>query len=174
MPDHDFESFVQSAGARLLRFAVLVSGDRSKAEDLVQDALVKVYPRWNRIRDNAPEAYVRRTIINQMASWWRSPWVARRAPEMPDPPVKRDAMGESDERARILAALRRLPTRMRTVVVMRYWLGYSEMETARELGCSPGTVKSQASRGLERLRGLLTDAPRPAETCATSPSRESA
>lgn len=160
MSDGDFTAFASASGPRLLRFGVLLCGDRAQAEDLTQEALARVYVRWSRLRGDNPEAYARRTMINAQASWWRSPWSARRVAVVPDL-AGPDAYASADDREMVLAALRTLPARMRAVVVLRYWLGLSEQETAAELGVSAGSVKSQASRGLARLRDLLTSRSHP-------------
>lgn len=154
----DFEDFVRGSGRRLLRFAILMCGDPSHAEDVLQAVLEQTYPRWNRLRDGDPERYVRRAIANRVISRWRSPWVRRRVAEVPERAAPGDEMARADDRALLLRALRSLPPRMRAVVVMRYWVGWSEKETAEALGCSVGAVKSQSSRGLNRLRDLLSGA----------------
>ncbi|MFI7124399.1 SigE family RNA polymerase sigma factor [Nonomuraea sp. NPDC050153] len=153
--EDEFRTFVAASGPRLLKFAVLVCGDRDGAEDLLQDGLEKVWLRWSRLRDQEPEAYVRRTMLNRATSWWRSPWVRRRSPDDLEARAGADEFGRSDDREMVLAALRRLPPRMRAVIVLRFWLGYTESETAAHLGGSVGSVKSQASRGLQRLRADL-------------------
>lgn len=155
MSAQDFEDFVR--GQRLLRFAVLMCGDPAEAEDVLQHVLERTYLRWNRVRVGDPEAYVRRAIANRVISRWRSPWFRRRVAEMPDRAVTVDEMRRIDDRAVLLAALRSLPPRMRAVIVMRHWVGWSERETAHALGCSIGSVKSQSSRGLERLRRDLSN-----------------
>ncbi|WP_019869915.1 SigE family RNA polymerase sigma factor [Salinispora oceanensis] len=154
----DFEDFVHGSGQRLLRFAILMCGDPSDAEDLLQTVLEQTYPRWSRLRDGDPERYVRRAIANRVISQWRSPWIRRRVAEVPETATLGDEMARADDRALLLRALRSLPPRMRAVVVMRYWAGWSEKETAAALGCSVGAVKSQSSRGLDRLRDLLSGA----------------
>ncbi|MET7668794.1 SigE family RNA polymerase sigma factor [Micromonospora luteifusca] len=148
----DFGTFVSTSGPRLLRFAVLITGQRADAEDLLQEVLLQAYPRWRVVRERQPEAYLRRAMTNRLISRWRSPWSRRRAAELPDDLAQPDELGRVDDRELLLDALRQLPPRMRAVVVLRYWLGCTEAETAAELGCSAGSVKSQASRGLHRLR----------------------
>ncbi|MDP9816388.1 SigE family RNA polymerase sigma factor [Spirilliplanes yamanashiensis] len=155
MSGDDFTAFVAHSGPRLLRYAVLLCGDRGEAEDLLQETLIRVYPRWHRLREQQPEAYVRRALTNRAVSRWRSPWHRRRVDGVPERPVPGDELGRADDRQVLLAALRSLPDRMRAVVVLRYWLGCTEQEAAAELGCSVGSVKSQASRGLARLRATV-------------------
>ncbi|MEU8821412.1 SigE family RNA polymerase sigma factor [Actinoplanes sp. NPDC048796] len=156
MDDGDFTTFAAVSGPRLLRFGVLLCGSPAQAEDLAQEALTRVYLRWDRLRRENPEAYARRTMVNLQTSWWRSPWSARRDPVVPDR-AGADQYAGADDRQVVLSALATLPARMRAVVVLRYWLGFSEQGTAAELGVSVGAVKSRGSRGLARLRDQLTD-----------------
>jgi RNA polymerase sigma-70 factor (sigma-E family) len=144
--------FVEVRYADLLRTAYLLTGSPDAAEDLVQACLLRAMPRWEQIAD--PMAYLRRAMVNDRVSRWRR---LRRELLRPDPPdvVVPDATTPVAERAVVLAALRRLPVRMRAVLVLRYWEDLSEAETAKLLGCSVGAVKSQASRGLDRLRSVL-------------------
>ncbi|MGW0809225.1 SigE family RNA polymerase sigma factor [Nonomuraea sp. NPDC002799] len=153
--EDEFKAFVAASGPRLLKFAVLVCGDRGDAEDLLQDGLEQVWLRWSRLREQEPEAYARRTMLNRATTWWRSPWSRRRSRDDVELRAGTDEFGRSDDRDVVLAALRRLPPRMRAVIVLRYWLGYTESEAAAHLGGSVGSVKSQASRGLQRLRADL-------------------
>jgi RNA polymerase sigma-70 factor (sigma-E family) len=144
--------FVQNRYTELLRTAFLLTGSSHEAEDLVQSALLRVMRRWERIDDPLP--YVRRAILNLYLNSLRG-----RARELvtgllPEQPV-RDAADQVAQRSTLWPALRALPRRARAVIVLRYWLDLSEAETARLLGCSVGTVKSTASRGLGRLRDTL-------------------
>jgi len=153
--EDDFRSFVERQWGPLLRTAYLLTGDRGHAEDLVQAALEKTHRRWGRVsRMEAPVAYVRRAMVNTATSWRRR----RRVSEVPllgaDGPAA-DPYGQVEQRQQVLAALRELPPRMRAVLVLRYFGDLSEAEVADALGCSTGTVKSQASRGLDRLRTRL-------------------
>ncbi|MFF5078714.1 SigE family RNA polymerase sigma factor [Actinoplanes sp. NPDC000266] len=156
----EFRAFVEREWGPLLRTAYLLTGDRGHAEDLVQSALEKTHRRWGRVsRMEAPLAYVRKAMVNTAVSWRRR----RRVSEVPlllsDAPA-RDPYGPLDQRHEVITALRGLPPRMRAVLVLRYFADLSEAETAATLGCSVGSVKSQASRGLERLRAEF----RPATT----------
>jgi RNA polymerase sigma-70 factor (sigma-E family) len=152
----DFREFVERQWAPLLRTAYLLTGDRGHAEDLVQAALEKTHRRWDRVSMmEAPVAYVRKAMVNTATSWRRR----RRFSEVPlvagDGPLD-DPYGGIDQRQQVLAALRRLPPRMRAVLVLRYFEDLSEADIADALGCSVGSVKSQASRGLQRLRSEMT------------------
>ena len=160
----DFDEFVAARGRALLRTAnLLAGGSWADAEDIVQTALEKAMRHWRRVAGSGdPEAYVRRIVVNLVINrsrrWrvLRETYVAR----PPDTPV-RSATDAIDDREILLAELDRLPARQRAVLVLRYWEDLSEAETARVLGCSAGTVKSQASRGLarirEHMRGTVTD-----------------
>jgi RNA polymerase sigma-70 factor (sigma-E family) len=146
--------FVEVRYVDLVRTAYLLTGSPDAAEDLVQNCLLKAMPRWESITD--PMGYLRRAMVNDRVSRWRR---LRRELLRADPPdvVVPDATVPVAERAAVLAALRGLPVRMRAVLVLRFWEDLSEAATADVLGCSVGTVKSQTSRGLARLRSVLTD-----------------
>ena len=154
--DEDFRAFVERQWAPLTRTAYLLTGDRGTAEDLVQAALEKTHRKWGRVAAMAaPEAYVRRTMVNTAISWRRR----RRVSEVPllahDSFASADEYQRVEQRQQVVAALRKLPPKMRAVLVLRYFEDLSEADVAGTLGCSVGTVKSQASRGLDRLRGHL-------------------
>jgi RNA polymerase sigma-70 factor (sigma-E family) len=149
---HDLREFVRSRYTDLLRTAFLLTGSSHEAEDLVQGALLRVMRHWDGIDDPLP--YVRRTIVNLYLNGLR-----RRTRELvtgllPERAV-RDSTDRVAERSTLWPALRALPPRTRAVIVLRYWMDMSEWETAGVLGCSVGSVKSMASRGLARLRELL-------------------
>jgi RNA polymerase sigma-70 factor (sigma-E family) len=151
-----FDEFVAARGTALLRTATLVCGaTRHDAEDLVQHALEKVYRHWRRIRHDNPEAYARRVVVNAAISRERRRRVVREI-TFARPPDTPAASPDLDLRDTLIGELRRLPPRMRAVLVLRYWEDHSEASTAAMLGCSAGTVKSQAARGLARIRAHLT------------------
>jgi RNA polymerase sigma-70 factor (sigma-E family) len=149
----EFTAFVAERGQVLLRIAYALTGDRRAAEDLVQGALAKAYARWPRIHGDA-EAYVRRIIYNDRASGWRRSANGREVSmaEVPDRPGREDDVAE---RLALRAALLSLPARQRAVLVLRYLEDRTVEETAEVLGCRPGTVASQASRALGKLRGKI-------------------
>jgi RNA polymerase sigma-70 factor (sigma-E family) len=161
----DFDEFVAGNLEQLLRTAYLITWDAGEAEDLVQECLLKVARRWPRVRGmGQPRAYARRILVNLAldAAGGR----VRRRGELDGPPVVaeepgRDLLAGLETRAELLDALARLSARQRAVLVLRYFNDLTEAETAEVLGCSPGTVKSSASRGLARLREVLTPIPNP-------------
>jgi RNA polymerase sigma-70 factor (sigma-E family) len=152
--DEDFRAFMHGRWQAMVRLAYALTGDRGHAEDLAQTAFARAYASWRRVsRAGNPEAYVRRIVINENRNRFRKLRVAEHLTDrVPDPGALADAVGEHDDRPALLAALAALGPRQRAVVVLRYWLDMTEAETAVALGCSVGTVKSQASRALERLR----------------------
>ncbi|MGW1724403.1 SigE family RNA polymerase sigma factor [Streptomyces sp. NPDC002306] len=150
-----YEEFVRARWSRLVRTAYLLTGDVHHAEDLTQTALAKAYRSWWRVsRSDNPEAYVRRMLVTCNSDRFRKRRVGEALTSAPPERAGRDeAVRRVDERGALLAALAELPPRQRAVVVMRYWEDLSEAEVADVLGCSPGTVKSQASKALAKLRG---------------------
>jgi len=157
-----FEDFVRARSDSLLRTALLLTGQRrAEAEDLLQLALERAYRHWPKIcGSEGPERYVRRILASASTDRWRR--LARR-PEHAMPagggPVVPDRTGEIADRDYLLRALAALPPRQRAVLVLRYFDDLSEVETADMLGCSLGTVKSQAARGLARLRAAAGPVP---------------
>lgn len=161
----DFESFAAARWPRLLRTAYLLTGDHHEAEDLVQVTLAKLFPAWPRVRGlDEPDAYVRRALVNNNLSRFRKRRVVQLlTPRLPER-AQEGGAARTEERSLLLEALGTLPPRQRAVVVLRYWEDLSEQQAADVLGCSPGNVKSQASRGLRKLRdhpALAEFQPRP-------------
>ena len=156
--DHEFAAFVLSAQRRLRRVAYLVCGDWHRAEDIVQTAMAQVYARWDRIRrEDGPEGYAHRAVVNAAIDERRRPWRRERTtdvlPERATPPED-DGITPA-----VVEALATLPRRQRAVVVLRYVEDLDVEQTAALLGISPGTVKSQASKGLASLRAHLNGVP---------------
>lgn len=149
-----FHSFVAARWIHLVRTAYLLTGDPHDAEDVTQAALAKAYRSWRRVaRMDSPEAYVRRMLVTCNSDRFRKRRVSERLTDsVPDRSVSDSAVAWADERSVLMEALAQLPDRQRAVVVMRYWEDLSEAETADVLGCSQGTVKSQASKALVKLR----------------------
>jgi RNA polymerase sigma-70 factor (sigma-E family) len=149
-----FTDFVSAEQAALLRLAVLLTGDRGRAEDLVQTALMACYRHWPRIaRQGTPSAYVRRAMVTTQISWRRR--LSSTEQVMDDLPEQAAPFAEADEEEELRDALLDLPPRMRAAVVLRYFEDLSEKRTAELMGCSPSTVNTQTARGLERLRASL-------------------
>lgn len=155
--DADFTAYVAARRGHLRRTAFLLCGDWHQAEDLVQTALAKLYVAWPRVRrDGSPEAYVRKILVRAHVDETRRPW--RRERSSPQLPESATTAGlPVEERDALLTALAALPAGQRGVVVLRHWVGLSVAETAADLGCSIGTVKSQTARAVARLREALTD-----------------
>ncbi|WP_392543467.1 SigE family RNA polymerase sigma factor [Oryzobacter telluris] len=161
-----FDAYVRERWAPLLRTAVLLTGDRHAAEDLVQETLVRAAQHWRRVDPATADAYVRRILYTRSVDAWR--W--RR--HQPDPaghpghddrpdddarPGHDDGTRAADDRITLAAALARLTPRQRAVLVLRFYDDRTEVEAARLLGCSVNTVKSQTRHALERLRTLAPE-----------------
>jgi RNA polymerase sigma-70 factor (sigma-E family) len=154
-----FSEFVAARQQALLRTAYLLTSDLHSAEDLVQISLAKAYLAWDRMRDpRAVEAYVRKIMVNEHTSWWRRAWRRneRSTDTLPESPATDDPAG-FESRDAMWELVQTLPPKQRAAVVLRYYEDLSEAETARVLGCSIGTVKSQTSRALGALRGRLAE-----------------
>jgi len=147
-------AFVESAWQRHLRLALLLTGDRWQAEELLQDSLVRIYERWRKLAQHDDlHAYLRRALANNHTSMWRR---RRRESLVADVPDRAAAAG-SEADVEVKRALMALPARQRAVVVLRLYEDLSERQTAEALGCSVGTVKSQYARALEKLRHLVRE-----------------
>ncbi|MGC4936921.1 SigE family RNA polymerase sigma factor [Kribbella sp. DT2] len=161
--DEDFTAFVHARSARLLHFAWMLCGDKGQAEDLVQTALEKAYPHWDRARAGDPYAYVRRAVANHHVSWlrrrmWREQPVGGSTELDQSTRVGApDGAGAMVESLAITSALAVLTPRERAVVVLRYLEDLSEKETAAVLGLAVGTVKSVTYRALRKLRTTSLD-----------------
>lgn len=151
--DADFTAFVRERGPALVRIAYTMTGDQQSAEDLVQAALAKAYTRWSRISGDA-EPYLRRIIYNDRVSGWRR---RREFPvaELPETAAGRAHDHDTTLRLALRQALLSLPPRQRAVLVLRYLEDRSVEETADVLGCRPGTVASQSTRALRKLKELV-------------------
>ncbi len=152
-----FDQFVAARYAALLRSATLLSGNHHDGEDLVQAALLKAVGVWARIADE-PEPYVRRIMVNENISRWRRH--RGRTSVVADPTSGGDSAAPADppeDRLDLATALAALAPRQRTVVVLRYFEDLTERQTARLMGTSVGTVKSQTRDALARLRRLVPD-----------------
>lgn len=147
-----FDEFVRREQAGLVRYAALLAGSRQQGEDLVQDVLVRVLPRWDRL-STAPGgrlAYVRRAVTNEHVSWRRR-WSTRHIryqDSVPDVP----AVTEPQPDDVLWRRLQRLPAQQRAALVLRYYEGLPDAEIGELLGCRPTTVRAHVSRGLAQLR----------------------
>lgn len=158
-PGPTFEEYVAARGDWLHATAWLLTGDHQRAEDLVQTALGKTWPRWSRIAvsgEGSYDAYVRKVMMNTYITWWHRRWTKEYPAEtLPDVDETRPGTDDADDVARrhdVATALAVLPRGQRAVVVLRYFHDLTEAQTAEALGCSIGTVKSQSSRALATLR----------------------
>lgn len=165
----DFAQFIRAREQSLQRTAWLLTGDWGLAEDLVQTALARSWPRWDRInRRDDPEVYVRRVMVNTWSTWSRRRWRTERA--SPEAEVTQAAAGqraagrnavggdvasEVVTRMALRDALTTLSSRQRAVLVLRVYDDLPEAQVAQILNCSVGTVKSTQSRALARLRAEL-------------------
>jgi RNA polymerase sigma-70 factor (sigma-E family) len=154
--EQEFRDFVAARGAALHRTAYLLVGDWALAEDLVQTALVKTYLAWRRLGGIAAvEPYTRKVLLNTATSGFRRRWRGERpTADLPPVPVA-DGAQERAERDRVWQVVRSLPPRQRAVLVLRYYEDLSEVETARLLEISVGTVKSQCARAMDTMRQRL-------------------
>ncbi len=170
----DLERFLADRGDHLLRTAVLLSGSKQAGEDLLQAALERLLRRGLAIQGN-PEGYLRRTLYHLAADRWRQQSAWRRQLRLLRPGLAAtpaDPFAEVEARDSLLRLLRQLPPRQRSVIVARYWEQLSEAEAAQALGCSVGTVKSAAARGLRRLRELSGPSRDAHDAAEQEPTRE--
>jgi RNA polymerase sigma-70 factor (sigma-E family) len=148
-----FDEFVRSRHAELLRFAHVLSGDPHLAGDLVQEALERTGLAWRRVlRQDQPERYVRRVIVNTFLNRRRALRREQLVDAVPERPEPQPAQHRDDALWELLGTL---PRQQRAVLVLRYYLDYSEAQIAEQLGCSAGTVKSTAARAMAKLREAL-------------------
>ncbi len=177
-PRRTFEEYVAEHGRALERYAFVLTGRAPDAQDLVQNALIKAYRRWRRVSGlDHPDAYVRRILTNCYLDQRRRRSDAEQPtatlPDAPggyaftDPHTVADPAEGIVSRDAIVAALQRLSPHQRTVIVLRHFLGLDDAAIAAELRCREATVRSHASRGLDRLRVALSSEPSP--TRRTSP-----
>lgn len=170
--DQAFREWVDDSWATLFHTAYLLLGDRGHAEDLLLMALARIHRRWSRL--DRPDIYTRRVLINLARTGWRRKRVREHLAGSITDDVAHgagkasDPFERSDQRDELWRLLLGLPERMRAVLVLRYFEDLSEADTAAVLGCSIGTVKSQASRGLDRLRASYAT-----EEAAASPGNGS-
>jgi RNA polymerase sigma-70 factor (sigma-E family) len=175
--EEEFSAYFSARFHQARRLAYLLCGDWHRADDLAQTAFVRVASSWHRIRDpNAVDAYLRTCLIRSFLSDQRRVWRRREAPtaQLPEREAGEDSAEEVATRLAVMRALAVVPARQRAVLVCRFYDGLGVAATARVLGCSEGTVKSQSARGLAALRAALSELPevaaRGAATVGTGPA----
>ncbi|WP_026929436.1 SigE family RNA polymerase sigma factor [Glycomyces tenuis] len=152
----EFRSFAVAERDSLRRYAYLLCGDWYEADDIVQKSLTKLFAAWRRVEPGGARAYVRKIVTNVYISHRRLSWVRRERASETLPEGALDRPHEAIEtRLEVLAALKLLPPRQRATLVLRYWEQLSVDETAAAMGCSTGTVKSQSSKALRKLKEIL-------------------
>ena len=160
-----FDEYARGDATALLRLAVLLTGDRDDADDLVQECLARVLSAWRRRPPDDPHGYARRALVNLARDRWRR---HRRSPVVV--PLRGDEGAAVTphaalvERQAMLGALAQLPPRQRAVLVLRFYEGLTEPRIAELLDCSVSSVKTHAARGLDRLRPLVAAATTTGET----------
>lgn len=171
-----FDGFVAARWSGLLHLArLLTGGDRHRAEDLVQEALVGLWFAWPRVGGQAPEAYVRRVLVRAAGRSARRRWWGERPVErLPERAGAADECAGVDERSRLEGVLALLPARQRAAVVLRYYQDLPERQVAEVLGCPVGTARSLTARGVARLRQLLAEAAEPLQEAGRGAGRETA
>jgi RNA polymerase sigma-70 factor (sigma-E family) len=161
--EREYVEYIRARLPELRRPGHLLCRDADRADDVVQAAITTVYVGWPRVRaaDNV-DAYVRKVVVRTFLSEQRRPWArVRLTGALPDRPA--DPGQPAEERLAVRAALRRLPSRQRAILVLRFLCDLSVADVAATLGCATGTVKSQTSDGLAALRKALAAASPPIE-----------
>ncbi|HZE41254.1 MAG TPA: SigE family RNA polymerase sigma factor [Stackebrandtia sp.] len=158
-PDREFDEFARARTPALLRSAFLLTGDQHLAEDLVQTALAKTLLAWKRLqRTENAEAYTRKVMYHLQVGWWRRRARERAVLQLVDrPDTQADASEDIARQIALHQALQRLTKRQRAVLVLRFFEDRGVNDTARILGCTVGTVKSQTAKALLRMRAELPD-----------------
>lgn len=150
--DQEFRDFFDAEFRPLRRLGYLLTGDWGEAEDLAQEAMVRTYRAWARIKErDRPGAYARAVLVNRHRSLLRRAMVESKhfVARLPDPPPPQDL---SEDHALMWSALKKLPARQREAIVLRFYEDLSEADIAQILDCPVGTVKSLVHRGIARLR----------------------
>ncbi|MET4078684.1 SigE family RNA polymerase sigma factor [Janibacter sp. UYMM211] len=151
-----FEDFVRARHAGLVRYAYVLCGDAHLAQDLVQQALSRSYPRWSQVSAGRPEAYVRRAVTNAFIDETRRPWRRETRDVLPDRPDSTDHVRGVEDRDALLIAMTGLPPVRRAVIAMSYLEDLPDDEIAEALDLPRATVRSHRARGLAALRDVLT------------------
>lgn len=148
-----FESWARARQQTLVRSAYLLTGDFQRAEDLVQEALIRAASRWDQLRDGNPDAWVRTVVYRENVSWWRR----TRREHLLEVADDRSVDGPGEAAVLLRAALSRLTWGQRAVLLLRYAEGLSVADTAAALGVTDGTIKKQTSIALARLREIAPE-----------------
>ena len=149
-----FEEFAEARLHALLRYAIMLTGDRELGQDIVQDVMIRVHGRWSHIESrDMPEKYIRRAIVNAYVSWRRR-WSVRNLVSFSAPPERPtpESSHEGIEHSELWQRMASLGPRQRAVVVLRFYEGFTDVEIAELMGCTVSTVRSQMSRALAQLR----------------------
>lgn len=154
--DEELADFIRSRHTAFLRRAVLLVGDHGAAEDLVQEALARLWLGSRRRRIDNPEAYVMRSLVNASISRWRRRRPGDLVVEQAEAPAP-DSLGQVEERDRVWRAVVALPARQRAIVVLRFYEDLPEEQIASLLGISRGTVRSQTAKARARLQTAMAD-----------------
>jgi RNA polymerase sigma-70 factor, ECF subfamily len=154
--DEELTDFIRSRHAAFLRRAVLLVGDRGSAEDLVQDALARLWLASRRQRIDNPEAYVMKSLVNGSVSRWRRQRPSDLVVEQPEMSAP-DSRSQVEERDRVWRAVVALPARQRAIVVLRFYEDLPEEQIASLLGIGRGTVRSQTAKARARLQVAMAD-----------------
>jgi RNA polymerase sigma-70 factor (sigma-E family) len=153
----EFEEFCREQLNGLVRFAAALTGDTALAQDLVQDALIRTWPRWPKVsRLDRPDLYLRKTVVNGHLSWRRR-WYQRSVRSSPDlaettHPTLADPAAQIADAGQLAEMLGALNGRQRAAIVLRFFEDRDDAEIAQVLGCEQSTVRSCVSRGLSALR----------------------
>ncbi|MER7757115.1 SigE family RNA polymerase sigma factor [Kitasatospora sp. NPDC097643] len=162
--DEEFTEYVASRSGWLRKVAYLLCGDWHRADDLVQESVTKLYVNWSRAgRLENVDGYARRVLVNTFLAEQRTSWWRRTSRSGGDLDGESGPLVDLDASLDLRQALSALPARQRATVVLRYYCDLTIDQTADAMGCSPGNVKSQTSRGLDTLRRSLTVRPVVAE-----------
>jgi len=149
-----FEEYAEARLNALLRYAIMLTGDRELGQDIVQDVMIRAHGRWQQIEScDMPERYLRRAIVNAYVSWRRR-WSVRNLVSFSSPPDRPapESAHEDLEPSELWHRMSSLPPRQRAVVVLRFYEGFTDIEIGELMGCTVSTVRSQMSRALARLR----------------------
>jgi RNA polymerase sigma-70 factor (sigma-E family) len=148
-----FETWARARQQTLVRSAYLLTGDFQRAEDLVQEALIRAATRWDRLSEGNPDAWVRTVVYRENVSWWRRTRRERLVQDVPDGSVP----GPGEAAVLLRDALAGLTWGQRAVLLLRYAEGLSVADTAAALGVTDGSVKKQTSVALARMREIAPE-----------------